>query len=358
MRLTLYTVIAFVMLNACTKDLGTGGELTSGDSVLVNFSVTVKEISLLKTKAGVAVEESVPANVWVLQFDGADSGSKLTKAEYISTITDINNLGVHLNIGANQRILFVANTFDDALFNGTNAPINTYTYSDFLSETISYSSESSVFKGTTTKYLILYGSYTGTIPNSSASVALYHINAKISLSYTSEESMDIFNPGILKINSVQLKSVPSSSPFYMIPSNTDLTNPSSVINYSLITGSNSGTGTGEAFSIGNYSGNITFYMPENISGIVSDVTSEDLKGEYAPVNASYIEFKGEYLINDAFFADVVFKLYLGKNITTNYNVNSNSHYSISVRFLGVDMEDTRVTITYSSTIDDWSEETL
>lgn len=351
MKHTLYILIAFVMINACTKDLDKGGDLASGDSVFVRFSVTVKGISLVKTKAGVAVEESVPANIWVLQFDGTDNGSKLTKAEYISTISDINNLGVHLNIGTNQRILFVANTFDDALFNGTNAPINSYTYSDFLTETISYTSESSVFKGTTTKYLILYGYYTGTIPNGSASVVLYHINAKISMSYTSVESMDIFNPGIVKIKSVQLRSVPASSPYYMTPSNTVNTNPSSVVNYTTITtGSNSGTGMGEAYSISDYSGNVTFYMPENISGTVNDVTSEELKGEYAPANATFIEFKGELFRDGSFVSNVVYKLYLGKNITTDYNINSNTHYSISIRFLGLDMNDTRL---ITSKTDNW-----
>ena len=343
------------MINACTKDLDKEGELTSGDSVFVKFSVTVKDISLVKTRAGVAVEESVPSNVWVLQFDGMDNSSKLTKAEYISTISDINNLGVHLNIGVNQRVVFVANTFDNSLFDGTNAPINTYTYSDFMSESISYTSESSVFKGTTTKYLILYGNYTGNIPNAGASVTLYHINAKISLSYSSVESMDIFNPGIVKIKSVQLRSVPSSSPYYMTVSNTFNTNPSSVINYTTITtGSNSGTGTGEAYSIADYSGNVTFYMPENISGTVSDVTSEDLKGQFAPTNATFIEFKGELFIDGSFVSNVIYKLYLGKNLTTDYNVNSNTHYSISIRFLGLDMSDTRL---ISSKPDDWTDGT-
>ncbi len=57
-----------------------------------------------------------------------------------------------------------------------------------------------------------------------------------------------------------------------------------------------------------------------------------------------------YCINGSFVSDVIYKLYLGKNITTDYNINSNTHYNISIRFLGLDMYDTRLV---SSKTDNW-----
>lgn len=310
----------------------------------VSFTLKTPTMLVAETKAGTAVEELSIENLWVLQFDGNGDGSLLTKAIYIPAITNINDLEMKLNNGSGQTIIFVANTFDQTLFNETNASMGVYSIASFKLKSISYSSENSLFTGTTTKNLRMYGRYYGDIPNSGATVTLYRNCAKISFSYISEDGLDVFNPGRIRVTSVQLKNIPATSSYNADPSSIILTNPALLIDYSAITGSNTGTGTGEAYSIGDYSGNITFYMPENISGINPAVTSQKNKAQLAPLKATYLEIKGEFWNNDIFFKKISFKLHLGKNITSDYNVNCNTNYNVSLVFTGVDISDTRIVV--------------
>jgi hypothetical protein len=318
--------------------------ISSGLVSKVSFTLKTPTMLIAETRAGTAVEELSIENLWVLQFDGNGDGSLLTKTIYIPSITNINDLEMKLNNGSGQTIFFVANTFDQNLFNETNAPLGTFSIASFNLKSISYSSENSLFTGTTSKNLRMYGRYYGDIPNSGATVTLYRNCAKISFSYTSEEGLDIFNPGKIRVTSVQLKNIPATSSYIADPSNIALTNPSSLIDYAVITGSNTGTGTGEAYSIDNYSGNVTFYMPENISGVNPAVTSQKNKAQLAPLKATYLEVKGEFWNNDIFLKKLSFKLHLGKNITSDYNVNCNTNYNISLVFNGVDISDTRIVV--------------
>lgn len=341
-------LLLLFLLTGCYKE-----PISSGLVSKVRFTIKTPIMSLTETKSGTAIEESAIENLWVLQFDGNGDGSLLTKSIYIPSITNINDLELKLNNGSSQTIIFVANTFDQTLFNETNAPMGIYTIASFKLKSITYSSENSLFTGTTSKNLRMHGRYYGNIPNSGATVTLYRNSAKISFSYTSEESVDIFNPGKIKVTSVQLKNIPATSSYNADPSNNTLTNPSLLIDYSVITGSNTGTGTGEAFSIGDYSGNVTFYMPENISGVYPAVTSQKNKAQLAPLKATYLEIKGEFWNNDIFLKKLSFKLHLGKNITSDYNVNCNTNYNVSLVFTGVDISDTRIVVYSVLNTENW-----
>lgn|GEM_PF-1695998 len=319
---------------SCVKD-----PFFETDSIKTVFKLQPSSfLETVPTRAGVAVQEDKISNVWVLQFNGDADDSKLVAKHYVPDVTDISNLGVKLENGTNQKVLFIANTNDNTLFNDDNAEIDTFTYLDFKSKKFTISSEDDNFV-TTSKVLRMYGEYIGNIPNSAhPSVEIKRLCAKVKISYTSIESMDIFNPGIVKIKSVQLKNIPKESLYY-IPATSSA--PSDVINDRVLSGSNTGSGTNEAYRIEESSGNVTYYTLENKSG-TADVATPKKRKEKAPTYATYLEFCGELYVDDVFKQDVKYLVYLGENNTTDYNVSDNKFYQINLTFRGLDVEDTRI----------------
>jgi hypothetical protein len=339
----------------CSKDSLILDKNGDNNKKVVRFSLKPITIGDAQTKAGTAVNESTVKNLWILQFDGTSGDSKLVKSIYFPDITDLNNIVVQLLAGVDQRVEFIANTFNSSLFDHTNSPLNAFTYTGFLSRKKQYYSESDLFTGVTLKYLLLNGCYIGEIPNKTAAVSLLHNCAKVTLNYTSEDVSAFENGVRFKITSVQMKNVPEESSYKAINLNTTLTNPLSLINYSQITGTDAGTGIGEGYTIGDYIGFVTFYMPENIAGVNPLATSQDLKLQYAPLSATYLEIKGEGIGNDGRLNEfVTFRLYLGNNNTDNYNVNINTHYNINLTFRGVNIADSRIEVLRVTDIDGWT----
>jgi hypothetical protein len=340
--------LAIFFLGGCSKD-----NFWNGNSKIVNtyFTFVPAEFGSISTRAGVAVDENSVVNLWVLQFDGTTDGSKLLRSEYKATVENLADLQIVLNQGVNHRVIFIANTFDSSLFSEANAPLNTYTLLQFKEKAFSLADENGMFTGETTKYLRMYGSYVGDIPNKSSSITLYRICSKVHINYISEDVSSVEDGVRFRITSVQLKNVPASSSYISNPTNSAVFSPPSVIDYPVTTGTLIGT-TEESYSIGDYEGSVTYYMPENIAGINSSVGSQILKSIYAPAKATYLELKGEGIGNDGRVNEyATFKFYLGNNLTTDYNVNTNTNYSFTVRFKGLNIKDMRLEIIRVSDIE-------
>ena len=74
---------------------------------------------------------------------------------------------------------------------------------------------------------------------------------------------------------------------------------------------------------------LVWYLPRNIRGNVSDVTSADLKNKYAPESATYIEIFA-VTGNGGLYR---YRFYLGENATTNFDVVPNRHYKLPITFV-------------------------
>jgi hypothetical protein len=324
-------------------------------TVNTNFTFVPTEFGSISTRAGVAVNESVVMNLWILQFDGTTDASVLIRSEYKASVGNLADLQIVLNQGANHRVLFIANTFDSELFNEANAPLNTYTYLQFKQKTFSISDEAGMFTGSTTKCLRMYGSYEGAVPNKNSSVLLYRIGARVNLTYTSEDVSSVIDGVRFRITSVQLKNVPSTSSYISNPFNSVVFTPPAVVDYPVTTGSQTGA-SGEAYSIGAYTGNVSYYMPENIRGVIATVGSQQQKPTYAPEKSTWIEIKGEGVSSDGRVNEnVTFKLYLGNNLTSSYNINANTQYNITLKFKGVSLTDARLEVIRLSDIETFQE---
>jgi len=305
-----------------------------------------------ETKAGQTVAENSIKNIWVLQFNGSTDASTLSKAVYLETLpADLNNISVQLNNGANQTIYFISNTFENTLFNSTNAPINSYTITSLKAKTYNITNESSFVKNYAgLNYLVMWGKYVGTIPNSSATVMLNRAAAKIVINYSSNLYVGAYR---FKIKSIQLKNVPSTASLIPDPASSTLTNPAAVINYNQY----QVPLNVDDCNIGYYSGTVSFYMPENVSGVNPSVTDQTLKVKFAQAKATYLEFLGSGIDeNSDEKCNVIFKLYLGNNITSNYNLNANSRYNITIVFNGINIGDARIEVQSFTELEQWSDD--
>lgn len=85
----------------------------------------------------------------------------------------------------------------------------------------------------------------------------------------------------------------------------------------------------------------TYYLLENMQGQVKGIDYQQQKDQSrAPEYATYIAIAG-----DADGANVVYRIYLGENNTTDFNVQRNRVYNIDARILGKNTLDWRVTTT-------------
>lgn len=351
-KFTITLLIGLLFIASCSKELPGGGEVKQ---VEMGFSISPAEFGAVVTRAGVAVNENSVMNLWVLQFDGTTDASKLVKSEYKATVGNLADLQIILNQGVSHRVIFIANTFDSALFNESNAPLNTYTYLQFKQKTFSISDEYGMFAGSITKYLRMYGSYEGDVPNKNSSVLLYRIGARVNLTYTSDDVSSVPDGTRLRVTSVQLRDVPSTSSFISNPFNSTLFTPPAVLNYPITTGSTTGI-SGEAYTVGDYAGNVSYYVPENIRGVIATVGSQQQKPTYAPEKSTWIEIKGEGVSSDGRVNEnVTFKLYLGNNLTSSYNINANTQYNITLKFKGVSLTDARLEVIRISDVETFQE---
>ena len=352
---TIILLIGLIFLGSCSK------EQPGGDGIIeveTGFSLAPANFGAAITRADVTADVDAVKNLWILQFDGTSDASKLVKSEYKNSVDNLADVKIILIKGSNQRVVFIANTFDSTLFNEEKASPGVYSFSQFKKKKFSISDESGMFTGSGEKFMRMYGSYDGDVPNKDASVLLYRIGAKVILTYTSDDVSSVPDGSRFRVTSVQLKDVPDSSSYISDPLNTVVATPAYVVNYPVTSGSATGV-SGEAYSINDYDGFVSYYLPENIRGDNLSVGTQQQKPLFAPVNSTWIEIKGEGIGSDDRVNEyVTFKLYLGNNLTTNYNINNNTEYTINLKFKGINLKDARLKVERISDIEIFQEEII
>ncbi|MCM1249815.1 MAG: DUF4906 domain-containing protein [Alistipes sp.] len=88
----------------------------------------------------------------------------------------------------------------------------------------------------------------------------------------------------------------------------------------------------------------TWYLPENLRGVVATLNSATQKGkENAPEFATCIEVSGDYEM-DGKITDVTYRVYPGANAENDFNIVRNHAYTITVTVEGCNPNDIRVEI--------------
>lgn len=173
--------------------------------------------------------------------------------------------------------------------------------------------------------LTMIGSDTFTIDGSGQvlPISLKRHAAKIAYNITVDPAA-----GDIEVSSVQLCSIPDRE--YLITDLTAPTEPASGFHDSEI----------RKFPDGSQRANGIFYMLTNRQGDVSSIASQDQKNpDKAPKYASYLCIRGRSGENKV----VDFVVYLGSNMTTNFDVLPNEAHTYNITILSDSETDTRIT---------------
>ena len=173
--------------------------------------------------------------------------------------------------------------------------------------------------------LTMIGSDTFTIDGSGQvlPISLKRHAAKIAYNITVDPAA-----GDIEISSVQLCSIPDRE--YLITDLMGPTDPAAGFHDSEI----------RKFPDGSKSANGIFYMLSNRRGDVSSISSQDQKNpDKAPQYASYLCIRGRSGENKV----VDFVVYLGSNMTTNFDVLPNEAHTYNITILSDSETDTRIT---------------
>ena len=261
-------------------------------------------------------QESKIAGIWVGQYDLLTGVLLFNK--YFSSLT-----GSTVNIklkqsqeNAKSHVWFIANV-------GDVGDIGTET--ELKKHVLSYASTKS---GLPESNLCgMTGMWEGIVQEGgmkNVTVGLTRLLAKISFSYSMIKDSLTFTPV-----SVTLKSVPQKSQVDAPESQlVDMT----YTNYSGTADENGAT--------------MYWYLPENMAGTVKTgdtVDSEKKKTGKGVINATFIELTGTAVQGGVTYDDVTFRFYPGSGVN-NYDIVRNSHYTMNVTLVGIDISDDRITV--------------
>lgn len=326
-----------------------GGD-ASGRTARMTFGLSAADMrtsALGAAEGRSTVDEDALKNLWVLQFDGATDASKLLFCEYYDAsmiggdATNGYSLSVALyETSGDTKIYFVANVGPDRFqkFSAGDSSVDSdVTLGSFEASTLAFASEAAV---SADGVLPMIGSYEGSSVIASGTVQMKRLVAKIDFTFDIQITAagEKFTP-----SRVSLRSAASHTRFleHTLPTGTtglypDADSSDNFINYPAV--SVSGPVSKETpFTY-------TWYVPENLRGVVSGIESPSEKGpKNAPAGSTFIEIGGDYQRGSA-LTDVTYTIYLGENASTDFNVVRNYHYTVSSTIKGLNSRDLRVVV--------------
>jgi len=342
-----WIIVLFLLLTSCSWDDLRNSDSEEGEAIQMHFnlqpvemeaiaSATTKAISsrdealsvamglagASSTRSSTGIDESAINEVCVFQFDGTTSTSTLVAKEYYSSPNTANLETTLTESSSDQTVYVVANVGD---VTGIYT-IGTTTIADFQTSTLSFATEASVTSGTD---LPMIGTYTGATMPGLYAVSLTRMVAK--LGFTCNVNLTNTSDAFT-LTSVRLYSVANvaqmNTPTGTYPANST-TDASKYTNY-----------TAESYTTGN---TLTWYIPENLRGTVSTITTEQDKNKTnAPDYSTYIEVEGIYTPSGETAEYVTYRIYPGANMTTSFDIARNTYYSISMTIKGMNEVDSRV----------------
>ena len=329
--------LAVLFTTGCTSELpdDSGGDTTESDTtVTVTFGLTPELAGEVTVRSVDGANDAVISDLWVVQFT-ADGTTLIGSPQYIDALTpngNFYNAEVKLSTGQPSRVCFVANTHDNTLYKMVDTETN------MKSIAMTVSSESSIVGSTGVP---MSGVWEGTpdswLNHETIAVSLQRAVAKLTVKLTMSLPMGDTFTGIM----AAVKNVPGKLHCYRYPND-----PPTGSAYPAL-------GTGDALITLLNTPLLTWYLPENARGTGTATTQLDKTAATAPAGegnyCTYLEVKGLYL-NESYDTKcpTTFRIYLGANNTTDYNVLRNTNYTLNVTIKGQYALDARMEIDTSN----------
>ena len=320
--------VAFVLIcmNGCTTDATPYVQNGEGELAVVRLDVRANTPDNISTRV---LDENTIHDLHILVYN---SSGELTGKNYKTSAP----YTVTARSGTNCTIYAIANTGNSTLFDGTVA--STEQKLKDLTTNITLWSDL-----TSSDYLLMAGSKESVTIAAGESIltdgmTVSRLAAKVNL------AIGVAAGSGITITNYQICSLPVNS-YYM---NRPLTTEASQTDTAGETGTEPNatstaahwTNSGLIDAGGASSVNTTFYMFENRRGVNSSIAAQSQKIKAnAPDSATYVVINGETLGYKA-----TWKVYLGANNTTNFNVKRNCSYTYDITLKRNDV-DTRVNIT-------------
>lgn len=287
------------------------------------------------TRAGEPAMETELKNLRVLQFDEQNASAKLIFNEYYTSdqLTDDGSgnkkLYAALYEKAKTCIYIIANV-DSARWAKLDG---TLTLGKFESMPLDFTSENDITSNGTA--LPMVGSTScSTTAATSVTVSLTRVVAKIA--FTCKSQIPI-STETFEIKRIQLVDVASKVAFKAptVPTAQtglfpDGTSSDNFFDYAECAASGA---TVEH----------TWYMPENLRGVVAGLTEKTKGGENVPAHSTCIEVSGDYTKNGV-LEDVTYRIFPGANASTDFNLIRNNSYTITATIIGKNENDIRVIV--------------
>ena len=327
---------AALLLSGCSKDP------TDGQPMEITLSPESMGEVAMDTRAVSGVDENRIKDLWVIQFN-ADGTALLQTPQYITTVT---SWGTSYKVRAkiiktsDSSLYFIANTGDNTLYSDVT------TLADVESKTLAVTNEASLAPGNA---LPMCGCYTGKPSASVSDVAMKRAVAKV----TFKLAVDI--PGDFALTSVKVYNAPTALQPFRDTSKLDpgtseadcypATSVGFTDEFADLTPEDK-TLTATAKECG------WCYLPENGrgTGSATDQTQKTaataLGGAEGQGNyATYIEIVGDYTTDLGYkYTGNIYRIYLGADAVSNYDVKRNTHYTVTATIKGVSEMDARITI--------------
>lgn len=326
---------AALLLAACGKDTaGTpeGGEPSDGGGMVeMTFGLSASDLKTPVVKA--TVDDDLLDNLWVLQFDGQAEGSVLELCEYYPSerIATGNKVSVALYESDEAvRIYFVANVGADEFASLAAGS----TLGDFEARVLALADEAAV---SGSGYLPMAGTYDGSVSFQEQNVTLTRMVAKIA--FTCNVDITAADESFT-IGRIQLTDVATGTCYKELEVPTartglfpDAASSDNFTDYAL-----ESVDASEAASVTR-----TWYLPENLRGVVEGLTAKTKGGDNVPAHSTCIEVSGDYTKGDAVY-DVTYRIYPGQNNSTDFNMIRNHSYTITSTIKGFNEHDLRVVV--------------
>lgn len=279
-----------------------------------------------------ATDEMTIANYWVFQFNGTATTSKLVKMTYYNTeYTPGTSANFSLMLGANQRIVVIANTFDADFNNGW--ALNGTTYQTLLDKSAVVTADPNfpLVQNGGNYYTPMSGTITGDIAVGADTQNIMLKRNVAQITFKVRVGTDLVSCNW----TAQLFDVPDVS--YWMPHRTDTPFPATI--------------TALTHSLENFAPNTTdltavydaISVPVNCRGTVPGKTPQD-RNINPPIGATYAK-----LIGTNGSITYTYTIHLGANFTEDYNLNPNTKYTYLVTlFDDPNNTDSRIEISGSS----------
>ena len=342
---TLLIVSVALCAFACGKEGGAGPvqpdkPVTPTPDGKTEVTFTFATPALKKPAATRAdVDENAIDNLWVLQFATTNSNAKLLVKEYfgssdITTDSDGNkSVSVALEDAAEPKTYCVVNVGEETLKGLT---VEKTTLADFEAMLLSMQEE-------TAAQIPMIGFSTESTSVGTTTVQLTRMIAKIAFTCVVEvPAGHSFTPtrvqlcNVANVAAYLAPTVPTAATGLFPAASTD-----NFFNYK--EDADVATTTDASKFSGKPYFSKTWYLPENLRGVVVGLTVEQKGKENAPEFATCVEISGDYEIGGK-ITDVTYRVYPGANSTEDFNVVRNHSYAITVGIQGLNPNDIRVDI--------------